>query len=44
MLMIVLAGVDGTGTADAAAYRTEFARSHVRVLTQRLAARTGLAT
>jgi hypothetical protein len=32
--MIVLAGVDGTGTADAAAYRTEFARSHVRVLTQ----------
>jgi hypothetical protein len=32
--MILLAGIDGTGTSDDAAYTTEFANSFVRVLTR----------
>lgn len=32
--MILLAGIDGTGTSDDAEYNTEFANSHVRVLTR----------
>jgi hypothetical protein len=32
--MILLAGIDGTGTSDDAEYNTEFANSHVRSLTR----------